>query len=140
MTLRLHITESGVIYRNPLPGHQAVSITHPCIVALSANELLCSAKHGQAQYAADNMVHLHRSLDGGRTWQHEGPLRDRKKDPVHYQYSAGLMTLLKDGTLLMSNWRCDRSDPNKLYLNPKTGGRTPRMRLLSFSRWRAHMV
>src|ERR1043166_8690908 len=89
MTLRLHITESGVIYRNPLPGHQAVSITHPCIVALSANELLCSAKHGQAQYAADNMVHLHRSLYGGRTWQHEGPLRDRKKDPVHYQYSAG---------------------------------------------------
>jgi len=122
---RLQIQESGVIYRNPLPGHQAVSITHPCIVALSETELLCSAKHGQGQYAADNMVHLHRSLDGGRTWRHEGPLRDRKKDRVHYQYSAALMTTLRDGSLLMCNWRCDRSDPDKLYVNPKTGGSQP---------------
>jgi hypothetical protein len=124
-TTRLRIIDSGIIYRNPLPGHQALSITHPCIVALSEKELLCSAKHGQAQYAADNMVHLHRSLDGGRTWRHEGPLRDRKKDSVHYQYSAGLVTLLNDGSLLMNNWRCDRSDLNKWYVNPKTGGSLP---------------
>lgn len=123
--MNLRIADAGVIYRNPLPGHQALSITHPCIAALSEHELLCSAKHGQAQYAADNMVHLHRSLDGGRTWRHEGPLRDRKKDRVHYQYSAGLMTLLRDGSLLLNNWRCDRSDPKKLYVNPKTGGSLP---------------
>lgn len=119
---KLQLQDTGVIYRNPLPGHQAVSITHPFVVALSDTELLCAAKHGQAQYAADNMVHFHRSTDGGRTWQHEGPLHDRSKDKLPYQYSVGLMTVMRDGTLVLNNWRCDRSDPNKLYLHPKTGG------------------
>jgi len=124
-TSKVELLETDVIYRNPLPGHQAVAITHPFVHPLSETELICTYKHGQAQYAADNMVHISRSTDGGRTWQHEGPFRDRKKDPVPYQYSAACVTALRDGSLLMLNWRCDRSHPDKLYVNPKTGGHQP---------------
>lgn len=121
----LRLLDSGVIYRNPLPGHQAVSATHPFICALSENELLASYKVGQGQYAKDNMIHLSRSMDGGKTWKHEGPFRDRARDSRHYQYSTGNLTLLRNGTLIMNNWRCDRSDPERLYIDPITGGRLP---------------
>ena len=121
----LHIQESGVMYRNPLPGHQAVAVTHPFVHPLSETEVFCTYKCGQAQYAADNMVHISRSMDGGRTWEHRGPFRDRKRDPVHYAYSAACLTPLRDGSLVLLNWRCDRSDPDKLYMHPKTGGHLP---------------
>jgi len=122
---RLEIEKTGVVYRNPLPGHKAVAATHPFVHPLSASEAICTFKCGQAQYAADNMVHISRSTDGGRSWEHEGPFHDRAQDPVPYQYSAASLTTLRDGSMLMNNWRRDRSDSDKLYLNPVTGGCLP---------------
>ncbi len=132
--MQLRLEETSVIYRNPLPGHQAVAATHPFVCPLGRDELLASYKVGSAQYARDNMVHLSRSLDGGLTWQHQGAFRDRAKDARPYQYSSGQLTLLRAGTLLMNNWRCDRSNPNTLYTCPKTGGSLP----LELAVYRSH--
>ena len=91
---KLTVVDSGVMYRNPLPGHEAVSAIYPFILPLSERELFCSFRHGQAMCSRDGMIHLLRSLDGGETWDHEGPLRDRDQDDRHYQYCFGLLTAL----------------------------------------------
>ena len=122
---RLTITDSGVLYRNPLPGHQAVIAFGPFIMPLSPTELICAFKRSQAMYAADGMIHLLRSTDGGRSWAHEGPVVDRSLDPLPYQYNGGPLTRLGDGSLVMTCWRCDRSDPSRFYVNPNGGGSAP---------------
>ena len=77
---KLSIVDSGVLYRNPLPGHQAVIAFGPAIMPLSDAELVCTFKRAEAMYARDGMIHIVRSTDGGRTWNHEGPARDRSRD------------------------------------------------------------
>ena len=62
---KLELLESDVIYRNPLPGHQGVAITHPFVHPLSQTELIGTYKHGQAQCAVDNMD-SYQPLDGRR--------------------------------------------------------------------------
>ncbi len=122
---KLTVVDSGVMYRNPLLGHEAVSAIYPFILPLSERELFCSFRHGQAMCSRDGMIHLLRSLDGGETWDHEGPLRDRDQDDRHYQYCFGLLTALGDGSILLCDQRADRTDPDRLYVNPETGGSLP---------------
>jgi hypothetical protein len=122
---KLVLLESNVIYRNPYPGHQAVSAFHPFALRLSERELLCSFRHGQAMYSRDGMTHIARSLDGGRSWTHEGPIVDRSIGERYYQYGSGKMALLKDGSIVLAGVRCDRTDPTLFYANPKTGGSLP---------------
>lgn len=121
----LTIVDSGVMYRNPLPGHQAVSAIYPVILPLSENELFASFRHGQAMCSRDGMIHLLRSIDGGKTWDHEGPLRDRDQDDKPYQYCMAHLTALRDGSILLSDQRADRTDPDRLYVHPENGGSLP---------------
>ncbi|MDP7396420.1 MAG: sialidase family protein [Lentisphaeria bacterium] len=122
---KLTVVDSGVMYRNPLPGHEAVAAIYPCILPLSEGELFASFRHGQAMCSRDGMIHLLRSVDGGKTWEHEGPLRDRDQDDKPYQYCFGLMTALRDGSILLCDQRADRSDPDRLYVHPEHGGSLP---------------
>lgn len=122
---RLQIIDAGVLYRNPLPGHQAVMAYAPFVLPLSATELICAFRHGQAMYSADGMTHVLRSTDGGKTWQHQGPIRDRARDLRPYQYGSGSLTRLRDGSVVLLTQRVDRSDPQRLYVNPVTGGSLP---------------
>lgn len=119
---KLVLLESNVIYRNPYPGHQAVSAFHPFALRLSEREPLCSFKHGQAICSRDGMTHIARSLDGGKTRAHEGQIVDRSIGERYYQYGSGQMTRLRDGFIVLAGMRCDRTDPTLFYANPKTGG------------------
>ena len=130
---KLTIIDAGVLYRNPLPGHQAVIAFGPFILPLSDTELICSFKRGQAMYSRDGMIHLLRSTDGGRTWDHEGPIRDRAKDDRHYQYALGPMTKLRDGSLVLAGCRADRTDPDRFWMNPATGGSIPKQTFVTRS-------
>ncbi len=121
----LKVVDSSVMYRNPLPGHEAVSAIYPFILPLSEHELLATFRHGQAMCSRDGMIHFLRSTDGGKTWDHEGPLRDREKEDKPYQYCFGQLTALRDGSILLADQRADRTDPDRLYVHPKTGGSLP---------------
>ena len=48
MSSMLQIRDSGIVCRNPLPGHQAVSVTHPFIVRFSDMLLHLTYRPGRA--------------------------------------------------------------------------------------------
>ena len=122
---RLKIIDQGVLFRNPLPGHQAVIAYAPAVLPLSDNELIATFRHGQAMYSRDGMVHQLRSSDGGKSWEHEGQVTDRSMDRVHFNYRSAELTLLRDGSIVMRIDRADHDDESKLYTNPETGGLLP---------------
>ncbi len=121
---RLKIIDSGVIFRNPLPGHRVINAIYPFILPLDG-ELLCVLRNGQALYSPDGILELFRSLDGS-TWERQGLVRSREDDTFHYNYLDAHLTLLRDRTLLMRLSRVCHNDPNNLLFNPETQG------LLSF--------
>ena len=118
----LRILDQGVLYRNPHPGHKAVIAYAPFVQPLSGEELICVFRYGQAMYSRDGMIHQLRSRDGGKTWEHEGPIRDRSRDDSHYNYRGAQITALHDGSLVMKVNRAEHSDPDHFYFNQETGG------------------
>ena len=118
----LRILDQGVLYRNPHPGHKAVIAYAPFVQPLSEEELICVFRYGQAMYSRDGMIHQLRSRDGGKTWEHEGPIRDRSRDDTHYNYRGAQITALHDGSLVMKVNRAEHSDPDHFYFNQETGG------------------
>jgi len=118
----LRILDQGVLYRNPHPGHRAIIAYAPCVQPLSGEELICVFRYGQAMYSRDGMIHQLRSNDGGKTWEHEGPIRDRSRDDSHYNYRGAQLTMLHDGSLVMKVNRAEHSDPDHFYFNQETGG------------------
>ena len=118
----MEVTESGVIYRNPLPGHRAVIAYAPHVLPLGNGEFLAVFRHGQAMYSPDGEIHQVRSVDNCESWQHEGPIHARAGDDSPYNYRAGQLTLLRDGRLAVKINRAQQPDPQRLYFNPDTGG------------------
>ena len=51
----LKTLDSGVIFRNPLPGHRAINAIYPFILPLDG-EYLCVLRIGQALYSPDGML------------------------------------------------------------------------------------
>jgi len=119
----LKIADSGVIFRNPLPGHRVINAIYPFILPLDG-ELLCVLRNGQALYSPDGLLELFRSPDG-RTWERQGPVRNRDDNPAHFNYLDAHLTLLRDQTLVMRLSRVDHSDPDRLVFNPETQGLLP---------------
>ena len=74
---RLRGIDEGILYRNPLPGHQAICAFHPFVLPLSEEDLLCFYRVGQAMYSLDGRVAWLRSTDGGRTCRSRPASRDR---------------------------------------------------------------
>ena len=56
------------------------------------------------------------------SWIQEGKVYDPSEDEIHCSFSAPHCTRLRDGTLLLTASRYDRSDPDRLMFNPETGG------------------
>ncbi|MSP13981.1 MAG: exo-alpha-sialidase [Chloroflexi bacterium] len=120
--LKLELTGSGILYRNPLPGHFAYNAYLPSAAALSQQELLAAFRRGAALYAPDSVMVQLRSLDGGRSWQDEGLIWDPRRDSGSYSYGPPCLTRLQDTSLVLVSYRADRSDPQTLMVNPETGG------------------
>ena len=134
----LRLVDEGILYRNPLPGHQVVHASIPFTVELSGGELLSIYRRGTAFYSADGVLAMVRSTDGGTTWQEDGIVREQRQDDRPYSYSAPTPTLLSDGSLVLVAMRRDHSDPSMLAVNPKTGALMPVQTLLFRSSDRGH--
>jgi len=117
---RLNIVDEGVLNRNPLPGHQAISAYHPMVLPLSRNELLCCFRQSQALYSLDGRLMFSRSRDGGSSWVLEGPLGPAIGDG--FCYSAGWLSRARDGTLLLVGLRHPATQDQLIRFSAETGG------------------
>ena len=105
----------------PEPAYRHVSIFYPNVVQLSERELLCVYQHGDGLYAPNNTLGVLRSPDGGLTWEDEGDLHDRSRDDRPCSYMASFLSRMSDGTLTVSPFRIDRSDPEVRLFNDNAG-------------------
>lgn len=118
----LEVEASGVIFRNPFPGHRVINAFYPMVVAQDDGELLCVLRRGGALYSPDGMLHLFRLGKSCDTWAHQGPVFDRMRDARQYNYSDGHLTRLHDGSLLLRVARYDMTDPERFVINAATQG------------------
>ena len=123
--IRLTIEASGVIYRNPLPGHRVINAYYPMVLPLGGNELICVLRIAQAIYAPGATLEIFRSSDGGNTWQRQGPLIDRAKDLPTYSYSDAYLTRLGDGSLVLRAGRWNFVSDDQFAFNGTTNGLSP---------------
>lgn len=72
--VRLEILGHYTVYRNPSPNRISEYVAFPAIQALADNTLLCMCRHGSARESDDGVVNIHRSTDGGESWQAAGVL------------------------------------------------------------------
>ena len=128
----VEITESGVIYQNPLPSVQPLQAQFPGLCRISNRELLCIYKRGPAPAAVACESAVVRSHDAGQTWHQEGALWNRDNDAKPYSYGYGFPTRLDSGEILCTGYRWDRSnsDPDWNIYNPRTQGAVPLEALL----------
>jgi hypothetical protein len=127
---QLQLLSEGILYRNPTPGYKAECAYLPNVVPLSEQELLCFYRIGSAFYSEDGTLARLRSLDGGQTWEPEGPVWDPASGAVPYSYTAPHGTRLRDGTLVLIAARKDCTVPGRRDFNPETGGLRPRENVL----------
>ena len=117
----MRIVDSGILHVNPEPAYRHVSIFYPNVVQLSERELLCVYQHGDGLYAPNNTLGVLRSYDGGRTWEDEGDLHDRSRDDRPCSYMASFLSRMSDGTLTVTPFRIDRSDPEVRLFSDNAG-------------------
>ena len=119
----LVIEDSGIVYTNPAPGLEPVHAMQPAVRAVSDSELVCIYRHGTAMESVYSVLGRCRSLDGGKTWRHEGFVeRTLPGDEPIYSYFCPHLTLLADGRLVLLSGRFRRDDPRQRVYNPDTGG------------------
>ena len=70
----LEVLGHSTVYRNPQPNRTSEYVSFPAIQALPDDVLLCMCRHGSARESDDGLVRIHRSTDGGATWQPAGVL------------------------------------------------------------------
>src|SRR5262245_44337646 len=118
----LAIADSGVIYRNPDPGHRYIAALFPHPLELPSGEFICAYNRGSALYATDLTFFLARSCDSGGTWRTDGAIYDRARDDRPYSYHDPFVSRMRDGTLVIGAFRADRSNPAQPMFNERTGG------------------
>jgi hypothetical protein len=120
----LEVVDRGVLWRNPLPGHQSLSAYLPFVVQLGSGELLAIFRKGSAFYSRDGALAIVRSTDGGATWTDGGLVRDPAADATRYSYTGPFAATLADGTIVLVAVRREHAD-ERLAVNPATGGFLP---------------
>jgi sialidase-1 len=86
----------------------------------------------EAFEAPNDTTYVTRSADGGRTWQLEGPVYD-KRVVGHETTDVMKPTLLRDGRLIAIGYRYDRYDPEQGIGVEETGGLLPGDDIVCFS-------
>lgn len=118
----IEILNDSPVYRNANPGYEHVSAFFSNLVELSGHEILCTYNRGSAMYAVDMTFYAARSPDCGETWPEQIMVHDRTTDEMAYSYHDPMLATLCDGTLVITGFRVDRSDPNHPIFNEATGG------------------
>ena len=70
----LEVLGHSEIYRNAHANLKSEYVAFPSIQALPDDTLLCMCRHGTARESDDGVVKIHRSADGGVTWDGAGEL------------------------------------------------------------------
>ena len=99
---------SGVMFRNPKPHVCSVHGYFPSVAVLGDGEMVATAVLGEAFEAANCSTHVFRSVDGGESWQGEGPIYPGTRDRL--TSNASRITALADNELVVFMVRCDRTD------------------------------
>src|SRR6185503_9767859 len=63
-----------VVYDNPIPALRSRHAFFPGMAAVPSGDLVALYSVGEAFESDDHRVHVSRSRDKGRTWQHKGPM------------------------------------------------------------------
>lgn len=71
---KLEVLEHSTVYRNLHPNQVSEYVAFPAIQALPDDTLLCMCRHATARESVDGVVVVHRSNDGGVTWERAGDL------------------------------------------------------------------
>ena len=100
---RLSIEDSGVIFRNPLPGHRVINAFYPNAVRLPSGQIVAALRIAGALYSPDGVLELFRSADGGRTWQRQGPVIRSDQTASEINYGDGFITVLRDGSAVLTS-------------------------------------
>ena len=119
---QIEIVSEGPIYRNPNPGYGSISAFFSHLVQLSDREVLCTYNRGGAMYATDLAFYAARSTDGGASWPEQTRMDDGSADDGPYSYHDPMLACLSDGTLVVTGFRVDRSDPDRPIFNDQTSG------------------
>lgn len=105
----LEVLEHSTIYRNPVANKVSEYVAFPAICALPDETLLCLCHHGSARESDDATVKVHRSTDGGRSWECTGPLPSLPGKDGGPPRVAGGFGVTKEGEVLA--WAgCGRGD------------------------------
>lgn len=120
--LQIEVVSEGPVYRNPNPGYRHDLACFSNVVQLSGGELFCAYNRGSAIYATDLAFYAARSTDGGLTWPEQSCIHESSTDELPYSWHDPMLGVLNSGTLVITAFRVDRSDPDRPIFNDETGG------------------
>lgn len=130
----MEILESGVLFRG-VPGTDRAALTFPSVLALADGALLATLHAGSTKDSADERVELHRSRDGGRSWEELWlPAYDEPIDGARGTLKVCYLSELAPGRVLAAAMWIDRETyPGRPLFNPETEGCLPMHILLAES-------
>ncbi len=116
---RIEVLERRTIYRSEY-GYQGY---YPRVVKLNKKEYIASFIASTVLESPDSHPNICRSVDGGITWNMEGPV-DKKRPEKFAPTETGFINKDADGNLLCfgSRWDIDPENPDAPLVNPKTVG------------------
>jgi sialidase-1 len=124
--------ESHVVYENPKPHVHSRQGYFPGLTVLPSGEILAMFMLAEAFEAPNGTTYVARSADGGRNWQLEGPVYD-KRVVGHETTDVIKPALLRDGSLIAIGYRFDRYDPEQGIGIEETSGLLPGDDIVCFS-------
>lgn len=130
---RIEVFDHHTVYDNPIPTLRSRHAFFPGLARLANGELIAMFPIGEAFESADQMIHVSRSSDDGRTWSKPTPLHPKARRAL----CSMKPTLLDDGTLLGVGYSIFHKSPEML-VNPETGGLPPGKNLVAFSTDNGH--
>lgn len=116
----IECTDSGSIYKNPLPHVYSKHAYFPSTAVLPKGEMVAAYSIGQAFESIDLHTHLSRSLDGGKTWAQEGRVLPDTEGRTTSDCCR--ISLSPKGELVAFLIRHDRSRSNQGLTNPQNLG------------------
>ena len=130
----MEIAASGTLSRSE-PGTCRAALTFPCVIALASGVMLATFCAGSSKDSDDQVVELHRSDDGGRTWRLQQHLSfDGEIAGARGTLRVVYLTELAAGRLLAAAMWIDRTTyPGQPLFNPDTEGCLPMSILLAES-------
>ena len=85
----LEVLEHREVYRNPHANLRSEYVAFPSIQVLPDDTLLCMCRHASARESDDGVVVIHRSADGGVTWERAGDLPQPPDTGVGFRIPGG---------------------------------------------------